>query len=314
MATGYYLLDNPNPNYKQYRIPRRYGRLPSGVVTLHTFEWPWKRGANPAAAWLTTRDTPGSYHRLCDWADILPLAPWWAECWQDMEVNPHGVGIAAAVYADEWNTIPAGTRLAIVRNMARAAADYAKWLKATRGITLPARRITWAQAKAGVPGFCPHSETNPGRRSDVGRAFPWGYFFEQYERFVAADQKVGGVTHTPETEELTVAEVDRIIEAVKAESARVMAGLASVHEDADAARNHANKTKMAVGRIEIAMSGLAQGDDVDTDALAASIVDGLTAQQARIVAELVIHRLKESGLLPPVPLEDVPATGEVNER
>lgn len=165
----------------QYGRVRRGGAKPSGVVVVHTAEnvpdlvGP-DTGAEDVASWMLRRSDYGSYHDLVDSDSIIRLAPYSAETWHDTGTNRHSYGVSMAVRAHEWDKLPAVRRDAIVRNAAQAAADYARWLKATRGIALPAGRISRAQARALVPGFLGHGESDPGRRSDPGPGFDWNLF------------------------------------------------------------------------------------------------------------------------------------------
>lgn len=177
---GYYLLDHPNRAYKQYRETRRNGARPSGTVVLHTAENATDLigpdgGAEAVAKFLSTRTTAGSYHTLCDADSTIQMAPWEYEVWHDTSTNNWAVGISGAIASADWTKL--GERgKAIVIRMALAAREYAVWLKATRGITIPARRLTRQQALNREPGFIGHGEIDTGRRTDPGKDFDWGLF------------------------------------------------------------------------------------------------------------------------------------------
>lgn len=179
-----YLETHPQ-RLPQYGRVRRGGAKPSGVIVVHTAEntpdviGP-DSGAEDVAAYIARRTTHGSYHDLVDSDSIVRMAPYSAETWHDTGTNGHSYGVSAAVRAHEWHKLAPARRDAIVRNMAQAAADYARWLKGTSGIVVPARRITRAQSRAKVPGFLGHGESDPGRRSDPGPGFNWDLFLSHY--------------------------------------------------------------------------------------------------------------------------------------
>lgn len=189
MTTGYLLLDNPQTR-SQYGIPRRGGTTPSGVIVVHTAEnrpdldGP-DSGAENVAAWLLRRPDPGSYHSLVDSDSIVRLAPTHAETWHETTVNRHAVGVSAACRAHEWHLIPEARRVAIVRNLAAAAAEHARVIERDVGITVPARRITRAEAVAKVPGFIGHGEIDTARRTDPGPGFDWPLFLTTYAELTA---------------------------------------------------------------------------------------------------------------------------------
>lgn len=178
-----YLIDNP-PVRSQFRSPRR--ERPSGVVVVHSAEnvpdaVAPDLGAEGVARFISARTTPGSYHDLADSDSIIQLVRYGDEAFQDgTGSNPHAYSVSAAVQAAKWPTMPADWTAATVRNMAAAAARYAKWLQANYGITIPARRITRAQSDARVPGFISHAERDPERRTDPGKDFPWDVFLATY--------------------------------------------------------------------------------------------------------------------------------------
>ena len=170
---AYFLLTHPNPNLRNYSNPRRNKAKPSGVVVLHTGENATDMvgvdsGAENVARYLSTRTTYGSYHVLVDSDSTVPVLPWEYEAYHCIYTNNHSVGISAGIQLRHWDTMPKDRRDAILRRMAEAAADYARWLKRERGIEIPARWLTREEALAGVPGFIEHGRTDPWRRSD-----PW---------------------------------------------------------------------------------------------------------------------------------------------
>lgn len=193
----YYLLDNPS-RIPQHRTVRRNGAAPSGVIVLHTAENATDfegvdSGAEAVARFIANRTDPGSYHVLVDSDSTIRLAPWSAECWHDTRTNNHSVGISAAVRSADWSRLGARGERAVVR-MALAAREYATWLYATRGVIIPARRITRAQALAQTPGFIGHGEIDTGRRTDPGRDFPWDLFLAVYAapELAASHGVIGG--------------------------------------------------------------------------------------------------------------------------
>lgn len=173
----------------QWGRVRRNGAKPSGVVVVHTAESATDfsgadSGAESVARYFTQATRYASYHAVCDADSTVQLVPWVSEAWHDTGTNNHSVGISGAIQCKHWDELgERGER--IVKRMAAAAADYAKWLKRTRGITIPARKITRDQSRARVPGFLAHGTSDPGRRSDPGSEFDWGLFFREYKRLMA---------------------------------------------------------------------------------------------------------------------------------
>ena len=211
---GFYLLDNPNPYTPQWVYPRRgtRGKL-TGTCIVHTAEniidhvGP-DAGAEGVANFIRIRSDYGCYHTLVDSDSIMELVPYEYETWQDSETNNWAVGISAAIRAGEWNTIEPTRRDRIYRNLAWAAADFAKYMRDRYKIAVPFKRITGAQARAGVPGFCAHGDSGIGR-SDPGVQFDWAKFF----RFAAEElKKMDGaapvVTPTPTGDAMTVRPIE----------------------------------------------------------------------------------------------------------
>ncbi|USL89102.1 lysin A N-acetylmuramoyl-L-alanine amidase domain [Arthrobacter phage Casserole] len=171
---GYYLADNPNPNAGQFVTQRRgiYGQL-SGTVIMHTAEG---YGAASVAGFIARREDYGSYHRLVDPNTIIEMAHWEWETWQDSETNNWAVGISAACRAADWLGIEIQTRLKYYRNLAICAADFVRYMRENYGIEVPRVRISGAQARARVPGFCAHGDSGLSRH-DPGVDFDWETFF-----------------------------------------------------------------------------------------------------------------------------------------
>jgi hypothetical protein len=184
VATGIYLIDHP-PRTQQFRCPRRV--RPSGIIGVHTAESIGDEigpdsGAENVARFIANRTTFGSYHLLADSDSIIQLVEFRCVAYHigTHGLNEHTIGVSAAAQAAKWNTYSKTWREATVRNMARASARAARWLHRTYGITVPARRITLAQALAGHRGFLAHGDADPARRTDPGATFPWTLFLNTY--------------------------------------------------------------------------------------------------------------------------------------
>lgn len=213
MATGFYLLDNPNPYTPQWVYPRRgtRGKL-TGTCIVHTAEnmidlIGEDAGAEGTANFIRTRSDYGCYHTLVDSDSIMELVPYEYETWQDSETNNWAVGISAAVRADGWLTIPLARRLRIYRNLASAAADFVKYMRDAYKITVPFKRITGTQARAGVPGFCAHGDSGIAR-TDPGKDFDWTTFFQYAREELAKMDGAKPPTPTKETTDMTITPKD----------------------------------------------------------------------------------------------------------
>lgn len=192
MATGYYLMDNPNPYTPQWGWER--SRV-SGVIGIHTaesntcFNGPDPGDAN-TANFIRTRTDYGSYHSLTDADSIMQLVHPRQAAWADTTNNAHAMSVSSAIRANDWPHMSAERKRAFVQNMATAAA----WLSrdaVNAGLMdnmTPARRITAAEAISGSrAGFYGHGETNPSTRYDPGAGFPWQMFLEMYEAAIGGN-------------------------------------------------------------------------------------------------------------------------------
>lgn len=205
--TSFYLLDHKQPSTQQWGYPRRGAKL-SGTAILHTAECAMDfdgadSSAENCAAFINGRSDYGSYHVLVDSDSVIWMAPWEYETWQDSQTNPWAVGISAAVQADNWHLIPADRKDKIYRNLAVAAADFVTYMKDAYGVTVPLKRITGDQARAGVPGFCAHGDSGVDRH-DPGVQFDWALFFKY------TTQALGATTQ----EEFTVAQYEELIKQI----------------------------------------------------------------------------------------------------
>ena len=198
-----YLLEARKQRTPQWNRTRRNGGTPSGVCVIHTAEG---NGANNVLDWILTRSDYGSYHRLCDATSTLKLAPWSGETFHCRFTNPHSVGISAAVKAADWPALyKAGTGQKIIDRMAIEAADFVQYMKG-RGVTVPVKRISRAEALAKKPGFPAHGDTDPGRRTDPGAGFDWAYFFDRIRHHLGqpATSTASGTASTPSAAKLTL--------------------------------------------------------------------------------------------------------------
>lgn len=207
MVTGYILVDYPNP-VAQGGFPRRGGFRPSGTCIVHTSEGGWQAGVEALTRLLRTRTSHGSYHRACDWADIALYYPWEWEAWQDTETNNWAVGIAAACKTSDWLAMPGEIREGYYRNMAKMAADFVTYMRETYGVVVPLRRLSGAEARAGVPGFCAHGDSGVSR-SDPGRDFDWDKFFEYTRQALGGLSYQGSITPTDNEEDDKVLVIGR---------------------------------------------------------------------------------------------------------
>lgn len=192
MATGFYLLDHPQA-VQQWGYPRRAGGKLSGTCIVHTAENVTDlvgadAGAEDVASFMCRRFDYGAYHTLVDSDSIMELVPYEYECWQDSETNNWAVGISAALQAHRWLEVPTARRLRIYRNLAWAAADFVIYMRDAKKITVPLKRISGAQARARVPGFCAHGDSGIAR-SDPGRNFNWTLFFQYTAEEIAKRDK-----------------------------------------------------------------------------------------------------------------------------
>lgn len=180
------LLDEHPPAVTQFRCPRR--EEVSGVIVVHTAEntpdfVAFDGGAEAVAGFIGRRTTPGSYHDLVDSDSRIQLVEYDCEAFHDATgSNRHSYGVSFATRADVWPLAPQEWRDGAIRQAAVACARFASWLRAKRGIIIPARRVTRFESELRVPGFISHAERDPERRTDPGAHFPWQQFLDEFRR------------------------------------------------------------------------------------------------------------------------------------
>lgn len=180
-----YLEDHP-PARSQYRTPRR--ALVTGAIVVHSAENTTDltlpdSGAEGVARFISRRtDAAGSYHSVVDSDSRVKVGRYdWEMFGEGTGGNRWALHLSFACQADQWPTLPKAWSHGALRQGAAEAADMNAWVRATFGVSIPARRITPAQYRAGQPGFIGHGELDPGRRSDPGAEFPWDDFLTYYQ-------------------------------------------------------------------------------------------------------------------------------------
>lgn len=188
-----YLEDHP-PKISQFRAPRRQN--PIGVIGVHTAESIMDTvgpdtGAENVAAFIARRTDYGSYHDLVDSDSIVQLVRYENEAYHiaTHTLNRRTTGLSFACRTTDWSKMSTAKRAGFLDNGAKAAARQARYHHAKKGIVVPARRITLAQALKGEPGFLAHGDADPKRRSDPGtrapHLFPWDQFLARYAHHAA---------------------------------------------------------------------------------------------------------------------------------
>lgn len=269
-------LDSHPPVRSQFRRPRR--EAASGVVVVHTAESTpdfvaFDGGAEAVANFVRTRTDVGSYHDLVDSDSAVQLVAYDCEAFHDgTGSNRHSYGLSVATRADVWPLAPKAWRDGAVRQAAAAAARYARWLKDTRGIVIPARRINRAQSEMRRPGFLSHAERDPARRTDPGAGFPWDEFLRIFAQLTGQAPTPHPVQEDPDMA-FTDAHAAKLEELHKALTTGRFATQVWTHEvgklptNSGAAADYLRKIRIA-----------AEGDDIDEAEVARLVLLGLDAE------------------------------------
>lgn len=178
-----YLYAHPNPNAPVRANGIRFHGYPGRsqkvrLIGLHTTESLFDligqdAGAENVAAYQSRTDRPSSYHRIVDRDTTVVCLPDEATAFGIGDLNSPTLHLSLAMRAEDWSD-PA--KVAHTRPMLERAADVAAEWSVEYGIPL-----TWLSRDAAfgtARGFIRHGTADPGRRSDPGRDFPAGLFFE----------------------------------------------------------------------------------------------------------------------------------------
>ncbi len=189
-----YLDDNP-PARTQFRRTRR--AAVTGAIVVHTAENSTDTtlpdgGAEAVARFISTRtDAAGSYHSVVDSDSVVDVGRYeWEMFHEGTGGNRWSLGLSFACRASQWSTLPDRWVTDAIRNGGLEAATMAAWVEETVGVTVPARRISPAEYRAGAPGFISHGELDPGRRSDPGADFPWSMFLDRFAQYAGGEPPV----------------------------------------------------------------------------------------------------------------------------
>lgn len=188
MATGFYLVDNRNPNGKKY-YPSRKGTVK--YIVIHTAEnlpdldGP-DQGAEGIARYLAGTSRDASYHEIVDTDSYVRLLPDNYTAWHARGYNSNGFGLSMATQAAKWSALPQDYR----DHLYKAGAVRAR--RAALELGVPLTKTT----PGGPAGFLGHGEVDPKRRSDPGKDFDWAYFMHLVNDTLAMPHQPRPVTPT----------------------------------------------------------------------------------------------------------------------
>ena len=184
MATGFFLLDNKNPNGKKY-YPSRTKKV--AYIVIHTAEnlpdiAPPDLGAEAVARYLAATPRDASAHENVDTDSFVRLLPDDYTAWAAKGANADGWHLEICTQAAKWAALPVEYRDRLYRQAAARARRAALEL----GVPL-VRTVV-----GGAPGFLAHADIDPARRSDPGKGFDWDYFMS-----LVNEKQVGPVQVIP---------------------------------------------------------------------------------------------------------------------
>lgn len=165
---GFYLLENANPTGAKY-YPTRNSAVK--YIVVHTAEnlpdlQPPDLGAESVARYLAGTDRDASCHECVDTDSYVSMLPDDYTAWHAKGYNSNGWGLEICTQAAKWADLPPSFRDVLYRMSANRAR------RAALALGVPLRKTT----AGGPAGFLGHTEVDPGRRSDPGKNFDWGYF------------------------------------------------------------------------------------------------------------------------------------------
>ncbi len=166
------------------------------VTVVHTAES--KAAALAVANFIATRTTYGSYHTLCDPANVVRLIPVAKAAFGDgTGSNEWATHLSACTFADSWGEDPEFDSL-LIDALVAGQLDIDDQLDAMGKEPPRAEQITRVESNEwDASGFISHGARDPKRRSDPGDGFPWDEFFRRLTAarkgiapLVAEDQSV----------------------------------------------------------------------------------------------------------------------------
>lgn len=181
MSSGFWLLDNPNPNGKFYYATRRacsHGIPPEQlphIAVVHTaeslpdFTLPDTSGES-LARYASTTTRRVSWQATVDSDGPIPMLPDSYVAFHVVGYNSCSVGMEIATKASLWGVSDPEWQ---TRILDQAANQVAWWCRVHN---LPATRLTKGEVDLGRRGIIDHARLDPTRRTDPGPAFPWDSF------------------------------------------------------------------------------------------------------------------------------------------
>lgn len=184
--SGYFLLDNRNPNGDHFYRARRNRVLAIVVhVTagLEDFDTVNDQSAEKTARYAATTDRAVSWHSGSDTDSAFDLLPASYTAFQCKGYNSSTFGHEISKRTADWRRVPPAWVDRTLHHAGRHLGPKA------RELGVPLRRATKAEldralANNGAPvGFIGHHQLDPSRRSDPGLVggtdtFPWARFFD----------------------------------------------------------------------------------------------------------------------------------------
>lgn len=216
MATGFHLLDHPNPyghNYHTSRIACQHGVKPPmlpHLIVVHTAEsLPDFEGSDTSgealSKYASTTARSVSWHSTVDADGTIPMLP-------DSYVGAHvvnynrcSVGMEFATKAHMWVEAAQKYPAWYAGIMGQGANQVAWWCKTHY---IPAVRLTKAEADMGKRGVIDHARLDPARRTDPGAAFAW----ERFLNDVQARLTPGGYLDEPSWPSWAAASIQKAID------------------------------------------------------------------------------------------------------
>lgn len=178
-----YLFAHQNPHARERTNGLRFHGYPARaqkvrLIGVHTTESLFDligedTGAEGVARYQSQTDRPSSYHRITDRDSTVVCLPDEATAFGIGDLNSPTLHIAFALRAADWSE-PRKARAA--RPMLERAADVCVEWSQEYGI--PLTWLTREQAFGAARGFIRHGTADPTRRSDPGKDFPGGLFFD----------------------------------------------------------------------------------------------------------------------------------------